>query len=283
MEQNLQPCKPKWIHLHRISGWIRHAATGLALAAALAGVSQATMVDVTGEFTSFTSYMSTDRLNYVNGTTLTSSGTEVFPGRFLSNTVYFPAGTTSIDFNYDRSVTPWLVNSFAFTPAAPADVTLGQVFQLGTLSFTNGQWYEQVDIGFLLTTHSWDHALNGHTFAGTLRLISTSPLDQDPYAQADYFWLLERPDLGSMRVFDLCCQPSGHPGNVGDFAIYGKIDSLIPTGFVALNGAGFTDPSIEPGLAGSPVPESGTLTLFGIGIGLLAAGTVRKGSVGRTA
>lgn len=283
MKQNLQPCKPNWIHPHRIFRWIRHAAAGLALTAGMAGISQAAIVNVTGTFTSFTSYMNNDRISYVNGTTaLTSSGVEVFPGRFLSDTVSFPAGTTSIDFNYDRSVTPWLVNSFEFIPAAPADVTLGQTFQLGTFRYTNGQWWEQTDIGFVLTTESSDPALNGHTFAGTLRLISTSPPNPDPYAQADYFWVLERPDLGSMRVFELYYQPPGNPGNVGDFAINGRIDSLVLTGFDALNGAGFTDASIQPGLSGpgSSVPEPGTLTLLGIGIGVFAGGGVLRRKTG---
>ena len=90
----------------------------------------------------------------------------------------------------------------------------------------------------------------------------------DPFEEADFFYVLERPDLGSARVFDLYRQPPGNPGNVGLFAFNGKIGSLIPTGFVALNDAGFTDPSIQTGPL-NPIPEPETYALLLAGLGLL--------------
>jgi hypothetical protein len=49
-------------------------------------------------------------------------------------------------------------------------------------------------------------------------------------------------------------------GFSGDFAFDGYISSLVPTGFVALNSAGFTDSSVLPGLSPppNPIPEPET-------------------------
>jgi hypothetical protein len=285
VEQNLQHRKPNRIHPHRILRWIRHAATGLALTAAMAGTAQAGTVSISCDFISFTSNIGTDRISYVDGTipmTPSATQTQISPARFLSDPVLFAAGTTHVDFNYDRTVTPSLVNSFDYIAGPPASVNVGDTFQWGTIRFTNGQWWEQADLVFRLTSHSSDSGLNGHVLWGTLQLVSVSAVPTfidpgaDARAEADYFFMLERPDLGSMRVYDQFRQPPGNPGFSGDFAIDGRIGSLIPTGFVALNGAGFTDPSVQPGLSGSSVPEPGTSTLLGIGLLLAAGGIVRK-------
>jgi PEP-CTERM motif len=292
VEQNLQHRKPNRIHPHRILRWIRHAATGLALTAGIAGTAQAGTVSISCDFLSFTSNIGTDRISYVDGTILmtpSATQTQISPARFLSDPVNFAAGTTHVDFNYDLTVTPFLVNSFDYIAGPPASgVNVGDIFRWGTIRFTNGQWWEQADLAFRLTSHSTDDpALDGHVLDGTLRLISVSTIPTfidpgaDARAEADYFFMLERPDLESMRVYDKFRQPPGNPGFSGDFAIDGKIGSLIPTGFVALNGAGFTDPSVQPGLSGSSVPEPGTSTLLGIGL-LAAGGIVRKRSAGRT-
>jgi hypothetical protein len=92
----------------------------------------------------------------------------------------------------------------------------------------------------------------------------------DPYEEADFFYVMERPDLGSARVFDLYRLPPGitPPGNVGLFGFKGEIGSLIPTGFVALNDAGFTTPSIQTGPL-NPIPEPGTYAMLFAGLGLL--------------
>ena len=197
----------------------------------------------------------------------------------MSDPVYFTLPTPRIDFNYDLAFCPTCqVNRFEFTPGA-ADVVLHQEFQLGTFSFTNGQWFPQADIGFRLTSHSTDPALNGHTFEGTLRLAVNQDLTLpfDPFEEADFFYVVERPDLLANGVFDLFRLPPGiaPPGNVGLFALDGKISSLIPTGFRALNDNGFTNRSIQPGPL-NPIPEPETYALLLAGLGLLGFAARRR-------
>lgn len=182
------------------------------------------------------------------------------------------------------------MNAFEFIPnAAPSDVVLGQTFTLGTFRYTNGQWFPRADIAFSLTTHSTDDALDGKTFFGTIRLVSTTVRNYapfNPYDEADFFYLLDNPSLGSARVFeaanfDTSLQPSGNPGNTGDFALTGFIGSLHPNGFVPLGAAGFTTTSI----VGGPVdlstihlaiPEPETYAMLLAGLGLLGVVAHRK-------
>jgi hypothetical protein len=255
---------------------IRQAAAVLALAAGMGGASPAAPVNLDGTFLWFNSFLGADRTSFVNGTALTP-GAPISSTRYLSNTVNFTAPTTTVAFNYDPACCGFVfpapyVNSFEFIAAPQANVSAGDIFLLGAFRFTNGQWWERADVGFRLTSHSADPTLDGHPWEGTLRLISVAaiPAFVDPNAdarrEADYFWVLERPGLGSMRVYDRFRQPQGSPGWSESFAIYGRIGSLIPTSIVALGSAGFTDPSIQPGLSGPDVPEPGTLALLGIGL-----------------
>jgi hypothetical protein len=260
----------------------------LALAAAMATTAQAAPVTVTGAFTSFSGWIfdPSVRESLVHGVALTSSGNVVGNNGaidyFQSNTLTFAVPTTSFDFSYGQAgfTPPFpLVNNFSFDSGA-ADVVAGQDFALGTFSFTNGQWYPIADIGFVLTTHSTDAALDGHTFAGSLHLVSTDPGDGIPEDEADYFYATElngQPVAGinSARVYEPSIQPPGNPGNVGSFALMGHIDSLVPTGFVSLNGAGFTNSSLEPALA-LAVPEPENLSILLAGLGLLHVVVRRK-------
>lgn len=123
---------------------------------------------------------------------------------------------------------------------------------------------------FKLTTHSLDAALNNHVFTGTMDLVVNAGTT-DPYPAADYFFIAERPDLSSARVFDLGFQPPNNPGNTGTFDIFGKIGSLIPTQFIVTNDAVFASPKIGPlspsdipGATPLPVPASSALIVAGL-------------------
>ena len=255
------------------------AIASLALAAGVATAAQAAPVTVTGAFTSFSSWMfdPSVRDSLVNGVALTSSGTVVGSNGsinyYQSNTMTFAVPTTSFDFRYGLAgFTPPLpiLNGFSYAGGA-GNVGLGQDFSLGTFDYTNGQWYPHADIGFQLTTHSSDATLDGHTFAGLLHLVSTTG-DGSPDSEADYFYVTELngtlvSGMNSARVYELLLQPAGNPGNVGSFALMGHIGSLDPTGFVALNSAGFTNASLDPPLAlAVPEPETYSLLLAGLGL-----------------
>ena len=237
----------------------------------------ASPITITGEFTSFTSWIfdPSVRLTQVNGQTLTSSGTVVGSNGLIpfysSNTVSLAPNTTTVNFEYDPSL-GFLQNSVSFTPSAGNDVGVGEVFKLGTFSFTNGQYYPEAYIGFTITTNSDDVLLDDKTFSGTLRLISNSTNGTDPEDEADYFFFPSYPALGSCRVNDLAFQPPTNPGNIGTCDVYGRIGSLIPTSFVATNGAAFTHPSTNTGpLEDVTVPEPGSLLLLVSGVaGVLA-------------
>jgi hypothetical protein len=266
--------------IHRLETAVIRATWTLALAAGLVTAPQAAPVTVTGTFTSFSTWMfdPSVRQSLVNGTVLTSSGTVVGSNGAIdyyeSNTLNFTVPTTSFDFSYAQAgFTPPapLDNGFGFASGG-ADVVLGQNFALGTFSFTNGQWYPQADVGFLLTPHSTDPTLNGYTFSGLLHLVSTSPDDGIPADEADYFYITDvngvPPEgMNSARVYEELIQPPGNPGNTGSFALMGHIDSLVPTDLVSLNAAGFTNPSLLPVLA---LPEPDTYAMMIVGLALVA-------------
>lgn len=281
---------------NRSNATARRCATALLIAGTgLLSYASAAPVTVTGKFTSFTS----DTLGgeVVNGVSLVSSGSAGSRAPwFTSNPVTFSGSTTRLDFTSSPPGTPgvWPMNGFEFIPnAAPVDVVLGQTFTLGTFRYTNGQWRPQADIAFSLTTHSGDDNLDGFTFSGVMRLISTSVGDIapfNPYDEADFFYLLGNPALGSARVFeaanyDPSLQPPGNPGNTGDFALTGYIGSLHPNGFVALNAAGFTTPSVVGGPVDPstitpggtpPIPEPETYAMMLAGLGLLGFAVRRR-------
>lgn len=175
-------------------------------------------------------------------------------------------------------------NGITFTPSGPLDLQVGASFNIGTFTLTNGSWFgnspgENVipptDFGFTVTTHSADASLNGHTFSGTLPFVVTAPAEAVATVEsdADYFYLVERPDLGTMRVYE-STDPWGQPqalGNTGSIDLRVRIGSLIPEALVNATGAAFVG-------APAPVPEPGSLALWLGGLaGLGALARARRG------
>ena len=225
------------------------------LALLLAPTARAGQVTVTGEFTTFTpesvGTQSTLTATGPAGSTPTPIGGEV--------TSTLAAGTTQVDFKFTPSAA-FLNNTFAFTAGPAAEVNVGDTFRLGSFTFTNGTWFDNIEIGFALTTHSETAALDGHVFTGTMDLVVNPNDPTNPYLSADYFFIEERPDLGSVRVFEPSIQPPGNPGNTGTVDLYARIGSLIPTAFenpspgAFLSGSIGTDPQLPPSPSPRPCP-----------------------------
>lgn len=239
-------------------------------------------VTVNGAFDMFRSYVLAPSVlpesGVVNGITLTPSGVGVttplvpFLGTYeWSLPANLPSNTTSVTFGYTYATAPEQMNNFTWTPAAPANVNVGDEFLFGTLSFTNGFYFYLTEVNLELVTSSSDAALNDHRFLTTVRLYSNGPIDDlSPEAQADHFFMVDRPDLGSVAVYDLGYQPPSLPGNTGALSVYGKIGSLIPTRFEMANQGGFLDTKLDPPTGPSPVPEPSSIALTAVGVAGLA-------------
>ena len=216
----------------------------------------ASLVTVSGEFLTF----SASSVVVPNNATVNSIAlTDTVPASARTDTLNLSPGTDKVDFTYFGDNSPTFFNSFSFASGAPADVNVGDSFNLGTFTFTNGFGFQETEVTFKLITHSIDLALDNHVFTGTMNLVVNTG-STDPYLAADYFFIAERPDLGSARVFDLAFQPSTNPGNTGTFDIFGNIGSLIPNQFVATNDAGFVSSKIGP-LSPSDIPGATPLSL----------------------
>lgn len=182
---------------------------------------------------------------------------------------------TSIEFWQSFDDSKGGENGIAFTPAAAAEVSVGQEFLVGTFTFTNGGWfgsiplsdgstyvYPESEFGFSLTTQSSDATLNGHTFAGTVRLHVTGTTDPDPIYDADYFYIPECPACGYVGVYESYNVPLG-ANNVGSIDFYAKIGSLLPTRFADPAGAVLV---AEIPIAPVPLPPPFPLLLGGLGL-----------------
>ena len=126
------------------------------------------------------------------------------------------AGTLEDQFEYTSFIgTPDASpNRISFAAASMADVNVGDTFKVGTFTFTNGFWYPAAIIGFEITTHSSNPALDNKTFEGSINVVVTnnSVTVTDPVINADYFYLSDAAGnplnaLGSVRVYEAAFQP----------------------------------------------------------------------------
>jgi hypothetical protein len=235
-----------------------------------------TTYTLSGEFTSFRTWMPTTSAlpASVAGVALVDTGQ--FAGTYNGQTfnwsqkVVLTALTQSVDFTY-VAVPPnpsvYEANNFSFTPAADVSVNTGVPFVIGSISFTNGQWFYRAELGarFSATPIAGGSA---NSFEDTIVLQSNSPSPPyTPREQADYFYLAGHPELGSVRVYDSFSQPPDNPGSTGTVNFIARIGSLDPVAFVATNPAAFVSSSIGPDpISAVPEPSSWAMGLMGLAV-----------------
>jgi hypothetical protein len=197
-------------------------------------------------------------------------------------------------------------NILEFTPAQDLVGLVGEPVRLGTLSFTNGNWWGSSSEGpsfnvpsffdFRLTTTSTDQRFN-QTFEGHIRLIVTFNNAPNPAtlagqeAQADYVYIEGSNTAGTgatgqlqttnaFRVFD--SNAFGY-SNIGSAELWAEFNSLDLLGFRNPTGGGFVTQSIDvlgpDGANPTPVPEPNTALLVATAATLGALwGRVRRRS-----
>lgn len=256
---------------------------GLVAAMSLsASPAHASQVSVSMELTRFTMgqfFSATGTFNnglMVNGQSVTVCGSDPTCAAALADPsiVNTAISGSSVVFRYDTAKFPTNApNSFSFVGAQSEVAGPGISFLLGTLTFTNGQFYPLAFVDFTLTTHSTNPALNNHGLSGRIRLDTNSTVSLQPEAEADYFTLQDAAgrtlsSLGSVRVYDSFACPAGTPAgqtcNVGSVDLYGHINSLDLERFANATGGAF----INASTTGSLVPEPSTGLLWAAGMGL---------------
>ncbi|MDA8133867.1 MAG: choice-of-anchor K domain-containing protein [Desulfobacteraceae bacterium] len=151
-----------------------------------------------------------------------------------------------------------------FEASENSNYAVGEEFLLGTLTFTNGIWNSFVHgegsaFSFTITASSESANLYDQVFSGTLMMFTNINSADSPEERADWFYIQEKPGLGSVRVFEFSDGDS-----TGTVELWGAFGSLDLVELKNPGGGAFLDSSITPDI--SPVPEPSTIMLFCFGI-----------------
>lgn len=169
-------------------------------------------------------------------------------------------------------------NLFTFE-GATADVELGEIFVLGTLSFRNGRVGGTPVPGYfdlLISTSSPVAAFDNQAIELRMHLVGTPNQLVDPFADADYVWFSSpagEPQFGqSLRVFE---DSPGSP-SVGTVQLLGRINSLHYEGLGELltPQTAFVTATSNPNDI-TPVPEPASLALVAAGVAVQALRRLR--------
>jgi hypothetical protein len=172
-------------------------------------------------------------------------------------------------------------NLIRFDSSGSHDVSRGQSFLMGSLTLSNGIWFTAPDISVTFRSSSSDPAFDGFVWTDTIRM-SITPNDfvnKTPEQNADFIYLLNRPDLGSVRAYEANDSPTGSNSVTVD--LYGAINSIDLQRFANARGAGFIDSSValEPTI--SAVTEPTTMAFLGTGLAGLLVACRRRAKVDR--
>ena len=222
----------------------------------------------------------------VNGVEPVYNGTSVDAGfgfRYLGGDG--PLSGQSATLVYDN-LPGAIPNVITFTPEAGfSNVSTGQPFKVGTLSFTNGQWvggsFDPLNnmvsnLNFTLTTASstpeFNQVIHDSVMMTTNQLKNRIAPDgtdlcttsQGQMDEADFVSFAGAPQLGSLRVYDQTCKPSGAT-NQGTIDLWMKFGSLDYDSLKNVGGSGFFSPSTGVGNLGVPEPATWSMLILGFG------------------
>jgi hypothetical protein len=222
-------------------------------------------------------------LGSVNGQIPTPNGVTSPDGdSFLYVGGTAPLSGQSVDMVY-TNLPGAIESTVSFTPVAGGfnDVTTGQPFLLGTLTFTNGQWVGgsgnpatnfPVTLDFTLSTTSAATPAFNQTLHDSFTVVTnqaqndidcaTNPQTQQD--EADFVYITSAPQLGAMRVYDQTCAPAG-VSNSGSVQLWGEFGSLDYVGFRNPTDGAFLTNSVNVGSLGVPEPAQWMLLLTGFG------------------
>jgi hypothetical protein len=177
----------------------------------------------------------------------------------------------------------WFHNAITFAAGSAHDISSlpSDRFLFGTLTFTNGSWASvtdaRVELSYELTFTTGDatlDALYDFEYSGTL-VVAATPNDRPTReGRADFVYLADQPQLGSLRAFEFADVGFVAGANTVSVDIYGNLASVHFTDLANVRGGGFVNSSVSLPLA--PVPEPSTFGLTLAGLAALFVGVHRS-------
>lgn len=240
-----------------------HRALLLCLGLALASTSAMAQVTTNASFTRYFGDVTPTTSNFetaINGVLVTPDPLNVVNG-IEQGQLLLPTNTSSVEFK-NRQVfsgstfnTPSLIAWTPFTSATPASPD--GTFKFGTLTITNGIFFNQASFDVTFTTVSGDASFNGRTFSDTISYVVTPNLGVSAFDDADYIQVMGHPELGNPHVLE---------GMSGTVELWGRVGSLDPLFFA--NPTGGVELAVT-----APVPEPSEWLLMLAGLAGMATVT----------